>query len=155
MLEETLFRAADAAYDAADYATAFKLFSQCAELGESAAMSRLALMYDLGYGVPIDIEAAIAWDLKAIESGSNSSMFNLAVTFRRCGEIRSARHWFERALDAGFGEAAIELAKLYSVSDREADTATAYLRRALEFDNLLEDDRAEAQELLARDPRDW
>lgn len=155
MLEETLFKAADAAYDAADYATAFRLFTQCAELGESAAMSRLALMCDLGHGVPIDIEAAVAWDLKAIEAGCTSSLFNLAVTFRRCGQIRSSRLWFERALDAGHGEAAIELAKLYSVSDREADTAIAYLRRALEFDDLIEDDRAEAQELLARDPRDW
>ena len=155
MDEEALFRAADAAYDAADYETAYRLFLECAERGESAAMSRLALMCDFGRGVPLDIEAAIAWDLKAIENGCTMSMFNLAVTFRRCGQIRTSRLWFERALDAGFGEAAIELAKLYSVSDREIDTAKAYLRRALEFDNLLEDDRAEAQELLARDPRDW
>ena len=155
MLEETLFKAADAAYDAADYETAYRLFLQCAELGESAAMSRLALMCDLGRGTPVDLEAAIDWDLKAIDQGCTASIFNLAVTFRRCGEIRSSRLWFERALDAGYGEAAIELAKLYSVSDRETETAKAYLQRALTFDDLLEDDRAEALALLARDPRDW
>ena len=50
MLEETLFRAADAAYDAADYETAFKLFSQCAELGESAAIRLVGwVRHDGGY----------------------------------------------------------------------------------------------------------
>ena len=154
-VSETLYRAADAAYDAGEYATALRLFAQCVDLGESAAMTRLAIMHELGQGTPADIEASIAWDLKAIDAGSRASTFNIATTYRRCGEIRAARHWFERALDAGYGEAAIELAKLYSVSDREADTAKDYLRRALAFDDLLEDDRAEAQDLLARDLSDW
>ena len=80
MLEETLYKAADAAYD---YAVALRLFTQCAELGDSAAMSRLALMTELGQGTPIDIEAAINWDLKAIDGGYTASMFNLSITFRR------------------------------------------------------------------------
>jgi TPR repeat protein len=152
---ETIYRAADAAYDAGDYSTALQLFEQCAALGESAAMARLAIMHELGQGTPMDFDAALAWDMKAIEAGDTSAVFNIALTYVRLREIRKARRWFERALDAGWGEAAIELAKLYAVSDREADTAKAYLRRALEFDDLLEDDRAEVQSLLERELDDW
>jgi TPR repeat protein len=85
---EHLYRAADAADDAGDYATAFRLFTEGAALGDGAAMSRLAILCELGRGTPVDLDASIAWDLKAIDSGHLSSLFNLAVTYRRHGHIR-------------------------------------------------------------------
>jgi len=77
------------------------------------------------------------------------------VTYRRHGHIRKARHGFERSLACGDATAAIELAKLLSVSDSEELAARDYLRRALASDNLTEADREEAQRLLQTDLRDW
>lgn len=146
---DQLFIAADAAHDAGDYATALRLFREAAALGDAHAMSRIACMYDNGEGVHRDVTMSIAWDLKAIGLGNVTSMLNLAVTYRRLGDIRTARDWFERALEAGDGSAALELAKLYSVSEKEVDAVTAYLRRALASDDLSPADRDEAQEMLA------
>ncbi len=150
-----IYCAADAAYDAGDHAKAFGLFTECAALGDGAAMARLAILCELGRGTPFDLDASIAWDLKAIESGHSSALFNLGVTYRRHGHIRKSRHWFERSLAAGDGSAAIELAKLLSVSDSEEPAAREYLLRALASDDLTEADREEAQLLLRTDLRDW
>ncbi len=152
---EQLYRAANAADDASDYATAFRLFTEGAALDDGAAMSRLAILCELGHGTTVDLDASIAWDLKAIDSGHLSSLFNLAMTYRRHGHIRKARHWFERSLASGDATAAIELAKLLSVSDSEEPAARDYLRRALASDTLTEADREEAQWLLRTDLRDW
>ncbi|WP_313913525.1 hypothetical protein [Tahibacter sp.] len=152
---EPIYCAADAADDAGDYATAFRLFTEAAALGDVAAMARLASLFELGRGTTFDLDMSITWDLEAIDSGHLSSLFNPAVTYRRHVHIRKARHWFERSLASGDATAAIELAKLLSVSDSEEPAARDYLRRALASDNLTEANRDEAQWLLQTDLRDW
>jgi uncharacterized protein len=139
------FLQADTAYDAGDFAEAFRLFLQAAELGNCDAMCRIALMYETGEGTKPDVEKSIYWDLKAIDAGSTASLINLGITYRRLGHIRKAKYWFEKSLETGDGESALELAKLYSVSDKESDTVKHYLEIAISSNRLSEASLEEAK----------
>lgn len=141
------FSQADAAYDAGDSSEAFRLFLAAAESGNCDAMCRVAVMYESGEGVEYDVEKSIFWDLKAIDAGSTSSLINLGITYRRLGDIRKAKYWFEKSLETGDGEAALELAKLYSVSDKESATVKRYLQIAISSDRLSENSLEEAKRL--------
>lgn len=138
------------AYDRGHLNKAFKLFLAGAESGDVDSMAMVAVMYGAGEGVRIDLHRSIAWDQKAIAAGSELAFLNIAITYRCMGDLVSAKQWLERALAAGDGEAALQLAKLYMVSEREADTVKRYLGIAIDSKNSLEDTRQEAQALLAR-----
>lgn len=152
MNRDALFSAADVAYDNGDYPTALSLFQQAAEAGDSDAMSRLATMYEGGEGVERDIEQSISWDMKAIAAGNRTSLLNLGITYRRLGDIKSAKMWFEKSHAQGDAEAALELAKLYSVSDKEVETVRRYLTEVVSSEYVTQDSIDEAQTLLRELP---
>lgn len=142
------FAQADKLFDKKKYKSAFKMFLLLSEAGDTHSMSRLANMYFSGQGVEHDVEKSIVWDIKAAQLGNSVSCLNLGVTFRSIGDIRQSKKWFELALEAGHGEAAIELAKMYLISELEIDRAKTYLNIALSGKSLSEDSRNEATELL-------
>lgn len=74
----------DKGFDAAekkDYISAFKLWLPLAEQGEARAQSKIATMYQLGYGVRKDIEKAVYWHTKACEQGNRLSEFLLGELY--------------------------------------------------------------------------
>lgn len=81
--------------------------------------------------------------------GDDVAAFHVAVTYRVKGDARNARIWFERALRAGDGEAALELAKMYMISDLEHERVREYLTTAIDSDSICEASREEAKALLA------
>lgn len=148
MNSEALFSQADEQYELGNFNTAFELFLKAAVQGDLSAMSRVACMYSDGEGTTRDYEKSIEWDLKAAEAGSDTSMLNLAITYRALGDMRSAKKWLEKSLDAGNGEAALCLAKLYMVSDKEADKIQHYLNIAINHDSICKSSKDEADNLL-------
>ncbi|MDR1890042.1 MAG: histidine phosphatase family protein [Zoogloeaceae bacterium] len=133
--------------EAGKYRRAFKRFRKLAKRN-TAAMTNLAHLYYQGHGVEYSFEKTVKWNTKAAEQGDISGMFNLGVTYRRAGDVRTAKKWFEQALQAGDGSAALELAKMYLISERETERVKDYLRRALEVGWLSEADEEEIQALL-------
>ncbi|UXI66996.1 tetratricopeptide repeat protein [Tahibacter amnicola] len=127
-----LFTAGILARENGHFDEALHLFRTGAAEGNTDCMSALALMYDTGCGVIRDVRQSIYWDIMAIRRGSTLSLFNLAVSFRSLGRIRQTRRYFERSLAKGESEAALELAKLYSVSDKESATVARYLKIVLD-----------------------
>ena len=83
------------------------------------------------------------------------AFYNLAVSYRHLGDIRQARYWFEKSFasrEGGDGSAALALAKLYMVSDKETETVIKYLRIACAcepYETISLDEFEEAQRLLA------
>lgn len=126
-MNEQLMLEAVTAEEEGDGKKAFLLYEALSKKGDGYAMSALARFYDEGKFVEFDLEKSIAWDMKAITSGCKISLFNLAVTYRRHGDIRKSREWFEKSLETGNVSAALELAKLYLVSDKEYDRVVEYL----------------------------
>lgn len=148
MSPDELFNAADFAYGDGDYQTAYALFLQAAEAGDCDAMSRLAEMYESGVGVERNVELSIFWDMKAISAGNRTSLLNIGITYRRLGDMKSARMWFEKSYSLGDAEAALELAKLFSVSDKEVETVRFYLNKVIASEYVTQDSIDEAKKLL-------
>lgn len=142
------FLLADAAYERGDFEEAFAMFLQLAEGGDLNGMSRVACMYGDGEGTQRSREMSLEWDSKAAALGSTTSMFNLGITYRNAGDSREARRWFERLHADGDGDASLELAKMYMVSDLEGERIRGYLLAALRSSNVCEASIEEAQELL-------
>ena len=73
----------------------------------------------------------------------------ICITYRNLGDVRTARYWFEKAVAFGDGDAALELAKLYMVSDKEIEDVKRYLKIAAESDDISPASREEAERLLS------
>lgn len=143
---------ATAAYERGHLNKAFKGFLAGAEAGDVDCMAMVAVMYGAGEGVRIDQQQSIAWDQKAIAAGSTLAFLNIAITYRCMGDMVNAMHWFERALEAGDAEAALQLAKLYMVSAHESERVRKYLGMAVASSTALDETREEARQLLAQLP---
>jgi uncharacterized protein len=116
--------------------------------GGTSSMGRVAIMYDNGEGVTPSFAQSVHWDKRAIAAGCQTSLFNLGITYRRHGFIIDARDQFEVSLASGNNDAALELAKLYSASNKELDTVEYYLKLVLADDTLSEDSIEEAAAML-------
>lgn len=97
-----------------NYAKAFQLFQQSAELGNGNAMINIGLMYEYGRGVGKDYRNAAKWYRKAAEQGSAVAQSNLAKAYyygrgvsKNLGE---AAKWFKMSADQGFDRAIYYLA---------------------------------------------
>ncbi len=133
------------------YEEAYTLFTQLAKMGNAYAMSALARLYEDGRGVKPDFNQALRWAEKAIEAGNVTAIYNLAVTYRRIGNLRQSKRLFERVLELGELSAALDLAKMYMVSDKETDTVRKFLQMVLKGVpqiDVSEDNIQEAEQLL-------
>jgi TPR repeat protein len=153
MTDDDRYCAADRLDDYKKYQRAFQAFRALANRGYAAAMSRLATMYDFGHYVDYDFDAVLYWETQALEHGFSAGRYNLGVTWRRHGDLRKARDWFESALQHGDLGAALQLAKLYCVSDKENERVKALLRQVVADPDAVrikvtEADYEEAQALL-------
>jgi TPR repeat protein len=144
-----LFLKADSLYELGNLDAAFRLFLKAAEDGDSSAMSRISCMYSNGEGIHQDYGKSLDWDSKAVKFGEDSSMLNLAITYRMVGDIKKAKHWFEKSLASGNGEAAFALAKLFMVSDKEQENVKYYLGIAVKHTNISDQSRNESHAFLA------
>jgi TPR repeat protein len=147
--QDKLFIEADTLHEHGQYMEALALFIQGAETGDSSCMTRIALMYSCGEGVECDYDKTLEWELKAIELGDVSAMINAGITYRFKGELIKSKYWFEQALENGNSSGAIELAKLYMVSDKELDRVKEYLVIAMRDENLCEGEIEEVKQLLS------
>lgn len=147
-MAEDQFVLADRLYDEGGFEEAFELFSKLAEAGDTSAMTRLADMYSAAKGVEYDFEKIIHWEEKAAGLGDPTGMYNLGITYRNAGDVRKARQWLEKALQCGDGEAALEIAKLYLISEKETETVRHYLELAQSTGSLTEDSSDELARLM-------
>ena len=145
---EQKYAEADALEASGRHQQAFEIFLSLAENGHVDSMCRVGSLYENGEGVEANFERAVYWERRASDSGSFIGTFNLGVTLRKYGRLRDARYLFEKCLENGIGDAAIELAKMYLVSDKELDTVEGYLKRALSANDLLEADYEEAKKMM-------
>lgn len=146
--DDDLFSQADDLSDQGRHAEAFEIFLRLASDGDKYAMSRLAIIYGDGLGTKKDTNESIKWDLRAIDSGDITSMSNLALTFCQQRKFAEARNWFEKAVAAGDGDAALELAKLLQVSLLERDNVRILLKTAIESNFVTQASVDEAMALL-------
>ncbi len=113
-----LFQQGVKAFDAKDYTTAFKIFSQLAGKDDLAAMRNVALMERQGLGTAKDPKAAIAMYRKAAEGGLATAAADLGEMLLE-GEggkpdPEDALPWLEAAAAADHPIAQYLLAEMYA-----------------------------------------
>ena len=69
------------AIDKEDYKTAHQIFLKLAKKGHVEAQFNLALIYDLGKGVPKNHKEAVKWYRLAAEQGLAEAQLNLGVNY--------------------------------------------------------------------------
>jgi len=95
------FAAGTRAYDAGDYATAYREWLPLAESGDPAAQRNLGHLFKFGQGVPRDLSQAFTWYKRAAEQDLDRAQVNVATMYLN-GEgvekdYKEARIWFEKA----------------------------------------------------------
>lgn len=148
MDNEEIFLEANSAYEKGNFQRAFILFKKLADANNADAMSRIAVMYFDGEGVKRDFDKSIKWDKKALEAGSYVSYCNLAITYRCMGDILNAKTYFEKAIEIGDHDAALELAKLYMISELEKSKIRELLVLVIDSKAACDDSIQQAKSLL-------
>lgn len=136
------------AYEKKAYRKAFKLFLSGLANNEFECLSWLSNMYTTGLGVECNYEKAIEMDLKIFQLGNISGALNLGIDYRMIGDIKKSKYWFETAFNLGDMEAALELAKLYMVSDLEIEKITHFLKLVVRSNDVTEDSKEQAKNFL-------
>ena len=110
---EALFIEAERYEEEGAFEKAFKCLLAAAKAGHTGSQVNLGSFYSAGKGVHKSSKDAAYWYQQAYKNGDGTGAFNLAVDKRNEGNLRAAIRWFKRAVDMRYGEAAVELAKLY------------------------------------------
>ncbi len=115
------FKAAVAAQERGDFATAVRIFQALADQKIPGGLWAMGVMYAEGKGVAQDYTAAAKWYRLASERGHPISQYELGVLYDRgLGVIQSqaeAAKWFKRAAEQGYGMAQINLGSMYSTAE--------------------------------------
>jgi TPR repeat protein len=131
-------------------------YINAAQKGMAKAQLRLAQLYETGTGgVPKNLKEAVKWYEKSIKDGSQrGAMVALGHLYETGGEglkqdLKKAKDWYQRAADTGYGDAQMELARMYRDGvGMPRDLVRAYQWFTLAAVALQGDDKASA--VLAR-----
>jgi TPR repeat protein len=95
----------EAALRSGDYETAFREYSNGAQLGDPNAQAGLGFLYDQGLGVAADHEKAVDWYRKAAEQGHVEAQAALGYFYAYGGGVPrdygKAAEWFRKAAERG------------------------------------------------------
>jgi uncharacterized protein len=119
---DLLYMEADLLDDRGSYAAAMPLLLRGAKAGDTSCQILLGnYLSDGRKGVPIDRTRAIYWYKRAYKQGSSTGASNLALHYRKQGDVDEAYRWFELAVKSGDNEAHLALAKIW-LRDRKSKT---------------------------------
>lgn len=121
------------AYYSGDYATALRLVRPLADQGNPEAGGLLGEMYELGRGVPEDLEHAIKLYTDAAYAGSLRAQHNLGFLSFSVSDYGNAVRWIRQAADHGYAPAQNLLASFYDIGagvPRNSVDAAKWYRRA-------------------------
>jgi TPR repeat protein len=112
------YEAGSAAYDAADYDKARRIWQPLAEKGDVRAQRGMGKLYEKGRGVERDFAMAVKWYRPAAEKGDAESQYRLSVAYGwGLGGIEKdeakAIEWLRKAAENGQKRAQRSLAKGY------------------------------------------
>lgn len=115
------FDAAQKAYDAHDYSTAYKQFKQLASQGDLQSEEYLGDMYLYGNGVAQDYDAAVHWLTLAADGGSGQAQFLLGTIYATgmLGSVDYAQalQWYRKAADNDVAESETNIGAFYEAGN--------------------------------------
>jgi TPR repeat protein len=101
------------------YTEALPLLLKGAKAGDTSCQILLGnYLSDGRKGIPVDQKRAIYWYKRAYGQGSSTGASNLAMHYRKRGDVDEACRWYELAVKSGDNEAHLALAKIW-LRDRQ------------------------------------
>jgi TPR repeat protein len=93
------------AWDRGDFASAMRLLRPLADRGDPRAQNRVGVMYQRGWGVPLDYADAVSWFRQAANQGDADAQSNLAFMYLYGRGVSRdyirAHMWFSLAASGG------------------------------------------------------
>jgi TPR repeat protein len=150
---DLLYMEADLLDERGRFAEALPLLVKGAKSGDTSCQILLGnYLSDGRKGIPIDRKRAAYWYKQAYKQADSTAAFNLAMDYRKQGDVDEAYRWFELSVKAGNNEAHLALAKIW-LHDRE-NKAKAIKHLKAVFQGNLRDvselSRDEARTMLRR-----
>jgi len=100
------------AYEQRDYTTALKELKRLAEQGNAEAQALLGLMYNLGRGVPLDVDQAMKWFKAAADQGNAEGQCRLGSLYLKTDTAEGLR-LLKLSAEQGFADAYLMLGLAY------------------------------------------
>ena len=123
--------------------SAYELYLDAAELGDSLAMVKLGHCFENGISVEKDLSKAIVWYERSIENGSTEGMAQLGRCYLKgIGVRKNARlglDWYKKAAEANSLSAMFFLGQELLLGQeirKDTDEGVMWLKRAAEFGEL-------------------
>src|SRR5260370_13831797 len=104
--------AGKSAYQQRDYTTALKELKRLAEQGNAGAQALLGLMYNLGRGVPLDVNQATKWFKAAADQGNAEGQCRLGSLYLKTDTVHGLR-LLKLSAEQGFADAYLMLRLAY------------------------------------------
>jgi len=113
------------AYEQRDYTTALKELKLLAEQGNAEAEALLGLMYNLGRGVPLDVDQAMKWFKAAADQGNAEGQCRLGSLYLKTDTAQGLR-LLKLSAEQGFADAYLMLGLAYmNLKDAPLDLVQA------------------------------
>jgi len=113
------------AYEQRDYTTALKELKRLAEQGNAEAQALLGLMYNLGRGVPLDVDQAMKWFKAAADQGNAEGQCRLGSLYLKTDTAEGLR-LLKLSAEQGFADAYLMLGLAYmNLKDAPLDLVQA------------------------------
>ncbi|MGL4668631.1 MAG: tetratricopeptide repeat protein [Saezia sp.] len=97
---------------------AFRYFQKAAEQEHAQAQGHLSYMYQMGYGVPKDLQKSFHWSLKASQQNIADAQLNAGLCYLHgwgtSSDLPQAIHWLEAAAKENIADAHRHLGDIYS-----------------------------------------
>jgi TPR repeat protein len=111
---DLLYMKADLLDERRRYTEALPLLMKGAKAGDTSCQILLGnYLSDGRKGIPVDRRRAIYWYKQAYRRGSSTGASNLAMHYRKQGNVDEAYRWYELAVKSGDNEAHLALAKIW------------------------------------------
>jgi TPR repeat protein len=150
---DLLYMEADLLDERGRYAEALPLLLKGAKAGDTSCQILLGnYLSDGRKGIPIDRKRGIYWYKQAYEQGSSTGASNLAMSYRKQGDLDEAYRWFELAVESGDNEAHLALAKIWLYDRENKAKAVEHLKAVFQGNphDVSELGRDEARAMLRR-----
>jgi hypothetical protein len=150
---DLLYMKADLLDGRGRYVEALPLLLKGAKAGDTSCQILLGNYFSDGRkGIPIDLKRGVYWYKQAYKQGHSTGASNLAITYRKQGDVDEAYRWFELAVESGDNESHLALAKIWLYDRGNRAKAIKHLKAVFQGNprDVSELGRDEARTMLRR-----
>jgi TPR repeat protein len=150
---DLLYMEADLLDESGRFAEALPLLLKGAKAGDTSCQILLGnYLSDGRKGIPIDRQRGVYWYKQAYKQGCSTGASNLAIHYRKQGDVDEAYRWFELAVESGDNESHLALAEIWLYERDNKAKAIKHLKAVFQGNphDVSELSRDEARTMLRR-----